>query len=78
MGLVHLPSLNDYWSMDPHMPHHKFMKGLNMTYTRVLFLWHNIHFYEEEDMGAQSVEREDAEVESTENDGFVELDLEQD
>eukprot|EP00957_Ditylum_brightwellii_P142633 10867495-Ditylum_brightwellii.AAC.1 len=60
MGLVHLPSLCDYWSIYHYMPQHsRVMKELDMTRDCFLFMWCNFHVYKEEDMDMQAEEKKE-------------------
>eukprot|EP00957_Ditylum_brightwellii_P151074 11504039-Ditylum_brightwellii.AAC.1 len=58
MGLVHLPSLHDYWSTGHYMHKHRVMKELGMTRGFFLVMWCNFHVYNEEDMDMQAEEAE--------------------
>eukprot|EP00957_Ditylum_brightwellii_P074581 5667273-Ditylum_brightwellii.AAC.1 len=78
MGLVRLPSMRDYWSTDPYMPQHRVMKELGMTRNCFLFMWHNIHVYNEEDMGVQSEQKEGkaGKDDDSDDDGILEFVME--
>eukprot|EP00957_Ditylum_brightwellii_P063741 4836761-Ditylum_brightwellii.AAC.1 len=64
MGLVHLPSLRDYWSTDHYMHQYRVMKELGMTRDCFLFIWCNFHGYSEEHMDMQAEEEAEREYDS--------------
>lgn len=43
MGVVQLPSKDDYWSTHPLMPSHELCNELNMTRNRFRFMWRHFH-----------------------------------
>eukprot|EP00957_Ditylum_brightwellii_P022597 1704567-Ditylum_brightwellii.AAC.1 len=80
MGFVHLPYIRDYWSTKHYMLHHRVMKELGMTRDYPLFMWHNFHVYDKEDMNMQAEQKEEAANKDydSEDDGILEFAMDHD
>ena len=65
MGIVQLPSKDDYWSTDPMMPSHDLCNQCGMSRNRFRFLWRYFHCNHplEDDFEGNDVEGEDTFVE---------------
>eukprot|EP00957_Ditylum_brightwellii_P130654 9967406-Ditylum_brightwellii.AAC.1 len=60
------------------MPEHTVMKELNMVHNNFLFVWNNVHAYDEEDMNMEAEEEEDNNEESADSSEIVKFIMEKD
>eukprot|EP00957_Ditylum_brightwellii_P003180 242059-Ditylum_brightwellii.AAC.1 len=58
MGLVHLPCMHAYWSIDHYIPQHRVMKELGIAKDCFLSMCCNCHVYYKEDMDMQAEQKE--------------------
>eukprot|EP00957_Ditylum_brightwellii_P158565 12069546-Ditylum_brightwellii.AAC.1 len=80
MGLVYLPCMREYWSINHYMPQHRVTKELGMPKDYFLFMWHNFHVYKEEDMDVQAEQKEEEANKDydSDDDGIIEFAMDHD